>query len=64
MKETVDAFVSSHIRDEVKIILGGSHLNADTCVYIGADSFTNDASVGVKTCLEWMFSKNRKEVHD
>lgn len=66
MKETVDAFVSSGNRDKVKIILGGSHLTAEACQYIGADNFACDVSVGVRICKEWMLSRNGKGVsnHD
>lgn len=66
MKETVDAFVNSENRDKVKIILGGSHLTAEACRYIGADNFACNVSVGVRRCKEWMLSREGKGVsnHD
>ncbi|AKL96686.1 trimethylamine corrinoid protein MttC [Clostridium aceticum] len=54
MKEIVDALVEAGIRDQVKVIIGANHINIDTCKYIGADGFANDASAGTKICLEWM----------
>lgn len=54
MKEVVDACVRDGVRDKVKIIVGGNHLTEETCIFIGADNFANDASVGVKVCKEWM----------
>lgn len=62
MKDTVNAFVDSGNREKVKIILGGSHLTAEACHYIGADNFANDVSLGVRICKEWMLSKKRKGV--
>lgn len=54
MKEIVDAFVEAGIRDKVKFIVGGNHISAEACKYIGADNYANDASVGVKICKRWM----------
>lgn len=54
MKEIVDAFVTAGIRKDVKIILGGNHLTKESCDYIGADCFTNDASLGVKLCKKML----------
>lgn len=62
MKEVVDAFVEAGVRDKVKIIVGGNHLTAESCKFIGADSFANDASVGVKVCKEWMSCINEQGV--
>ena len=60
MKEVVDAFVEAWLRDQVKIIAGGNHLTEETCLFIGADNFANDASVGVKLCREWMQGSNER----
>lgn len=54
MKEVVDAFTETGIRNDVKIILGGNHLTKETCDYIGADCYTNDASLGVKLCKKML----------
>lgn len=54
MKEVVASFEEAGLRDRVKIIVGGNHLNREACLYIGADSFASDASLGVKICQAWM----------
>jgi methanogenic corrinoid protein MtbC1 len=60
MKEVVNAFVEAGIREEVKFIVGGNHLNAGTCQYIGADDFSNDVSKGIKVCKEWVGSTYKR----
>lgn len=64
MKEVVDAFVAAGIRDKVRIIVGGNHLTEEICRFIGADDFANDASIGVRTCKEWMSRINKQGVAD
>lgn len=54
MKAVVELFVKSGARDQVKIIIGATHVTKDICKYIGADSFANDASAGLRQCLDWM----------
>jgi len=54
MKETVDALIEAGVRKNIKIILGGNHLTKESCEYIGADFFTNDASIGVEFCKRIM----------
>ncbi|NLZ93159.1 MAG: cobalamin-binding protein [Firmicutes bacterium] len=54
MKEVVEALKEADLRDQVKVIVGGSHLTSKTCAYIGADAFANDAFDGVKICLQWL----------
>lgn len=57
MKDVVEALVQAGVRNSVKIILGGNHITREACEYIGADSFTNDASEGVKICKRLLKSK-------
>lgn len=64
MKEVVDAIVEAGLRDEVKIIVGGNHLTREACLFIGADNFSNDASLGVKTCKEWVGSVSGMGIND
>lgn len=52
MKEVVAAFAEAD--HKVRIIVGGNHLTADACQYIGADGFSSDASTGVRICMEWL----------
>lgn len=54
MKEVVSAFEEARLNDKFKIIVGGNHITEEVAIYIGADSFANDASVGVKICQEWV----------
>ncbi|TYP57562.1 cobalamin B12-binding domain-containing protein [Thermosediminibacter litoriperuensis] len=54
MKEIVDTLVDAGVRNDVKIILGGSHLTKEACDYIGADCYANDASAGVKLCKQML----------
>lgn len=53
MKEVVDALAEAGLREQVKVIVGGGHLTPASCAYIGADSYANDALVGVNCCLRW-----------
>ena len=64
MKDVIDAFVDAGNRDEVKLVVGGNHLTEDACKYIGADSFANDVTDGIKVCKEWIRFTNRKGVMD
>lgn len=57
MKDVVEALVQAGVRNSVKIIVGGNHITREACEYIGADSFTNDASEGVKICKQLLKSK-------
>lgn len=54
MKDVVDALIDAGIRDEVKVIIGGNHLTKESCLYIGADAYANDATLGVKLCANWI----------
>lgn len=57
MKNTVDALRKAGLKDNRLIILGGNHLTKEACEYIGADYYTNDASIGVKYCKQWIKEK-------
>jgi len=54
MREVVLALEEAGVRDKVKVIVGGNHLTERACSYIGADGFANDASEGVKICINWL----------
>lgn len=57
MKNTVDALKKAGLKDNRLVILGGNHLTKEACEYIGADYYTNDASIGVKYCKKWIKEK-------
>jgi len=59
MKSTVDALKEAGLKEDRLIILGGNHLTQEACEYIGADFYTNDASIGVNYCKEWIKKKHR-----
>ncbi len=54
MKVTVDSLKEAGLRDSVKIIIGGNPVNRETCLKIGADTFTTNAAEGVKICQGWV----------
>jgi len=61
MKEVVDTLREAGLRDKVKIIVGASHITPESCKYIGADDFANDASVGNRICIQWIENINREK---
>lgn len=56
LRKAVDAITQEGLRDQVKIIIGGSVVDAAVCREVGADSFTDDAIQGVEICQKWMNS--------
>jgi len=54
MKKTVAELESNGLRQNVKIIIGGNPVTADSCKKIGADAFTTNAAEGVKICQSWV----------
>ena len=62
MKETVEALEASGLRDNMMVIVGGNHITQEAFEYIGADFYTNDASVGTNKCMEWLRGKNKRGV--
>ena len=54
MQATVEAFKTAGMRNDVRIIIGGSPVNADVCMYAGADAWAVNPQTTVKTCLAWV----------
>jgi methylmalonyl-CoA mutase cobalamin-binding domain/chain len=52
MKEVVDAVNAAGLRDQVKIIVGGTPVNEQVREYSGADYYAMDAVEGVRICKE------------
>ena len=48
MRETIDLFARQGLRDQVKIIVGGSPVNQKFADEIGADGYGQDAQTGVE----------------
>ncbi len=56
MKHVVDELVAAGLREQVKVIIGGSSCNEEVRKFTGADYYAKDAGVGVRICQE-IFSK-------
>ena len=52
MKEVVEAVKEAGLRDQVKIIVGGTPVNEQVREYAGADYYAKDAVAGVNMCKE------------
>jgi methanogenic corrinoid protein MtbC1 len=52
MKNVVEAFAGSGLRDQVKIIIGGAPIDELVREFSGADFYAPDAVVGVEICKE------------
>ena len=60
MKKTVDAIAEAGLRDKTRIIIGGGRLERNAAEYIKPDAYTDNASQGVKMCIELMRSKENE----
>ncbi|HBI27750.1 MAG TPA: methionine synthase [Peptococcaceae bacterium] len=54
MKQTVDAIKEAGMRDQVKIMIGGSQVDEEVRVYTGADTYGNDAMSAVNYAKQWL----------
>jgi methylmalonyl-CoA mutase cobalamin-binding domain/chain len=59
MRETVEALKTAGVRRKVKVILGGSIVTADICMYAGADDWSRNAYEGVGKCRAWVNLQKR-----
>jgi trimethylamine corrinoid protein len=53
MKETVEGLRAAGLRDGVKVMIGGSPIDEQVCVYTGADGWGRDAAAALKLAAEW-----------
>lgn len=53
MKKTVEAIEAAGLRDQVKIMIGGSQVDDEVRKYAGADAYGADALAAVKFAKEW-----------
>ena len=60
MIEIVKHLEESGLRNDIKIIVGGSALTQESNEIIGADAFTNDAASGVEICKKWSMEFSEK----
>ena len=54
MEEVVTALRSAGLRDQVKVIIGGTSVTPQFAASIGADHSSTNAVEGVEKCLEWV----------
>ncbi|UWG98898.1 cobalamin-dependent protein [Dehalobacter sp. DCM] len=54
MKTTVEALGAAGLRNQVKVIVGGTPLTAEAFEWIGADAYTTSAAEGLKICRKWV----------
>jgi len=54
MKKTIDAIKKAGIREDIKIVIGGSQVDEVVMKYTGADGFCRDAMCGVSLAKEWV----------
>ncbi len=53
MKATVEAFEAAGIRDDVKILIGGNPVSAESCAAMKADAWAHSPADSVKICKDW-----------
>ena len=53
MKDTVAGIEVAGLRDQVKIMIGGSPVDEQVCVYSGADGWGRDAAAALALTAEW-----------
>jgi len=54
MKDIIDALKEEGLRDQVKVMIGGNAVSAETCEYVGADYWSKNAAASVKKGLEYV----------
>lgn len=58
MKAVVDLFKEKALKDQVKIIIGGSPVTKEAFDFIGADGYSRDVKQGIEICNQWTKTKN------
>lgn len=54
LKKTIDAISEAGLREDIKIVVGGSQVDDQVREFAGADAFCQDAMCGVFLAKEWM----------
>ena len=60
MGEVIKALKANSMREKVKVILGGTSITEEFAASIGADHKAINALEGVKKCVEWVSSQERR----
>ena len=53
MKDTIAGITAAGLRDQVKVMIGGSPVDEQVCVYAGADGWGRDAAAALKMAADW-----------
>ena len=53
MKDTIEGIAAAGLRDQVKVMIGGSPVDEQVCVYTGADGWGRDAAAALKLAADW-----------
>jgi len=53
MKNTIEALADSGLRDDVKVMIGGSPTDEKVAEYVGADAYGKDANAAVELSRKW-----------
>lgn len=53
MKQTVKALENAGLRKDVKVIIGGAPIDAESCKMVGADAWNRTIGESIKICREW-----------
>jgi len=61
MGEVIEALKTANLREKVKVILGGTPVTTEFAENIGADHRASNALEGVRKCLEWVTSRERRQ---
>jgi 5-methyltetrahydrofolate--homocysteine methyltransferase len=60
MGEVIKALKANSMREKVKVILGGTSITEEFAASIGADHKAVNALEGVKKCVEWVGTQERR----
>ena len=48
MKDTIEGIAAAGLRDQVRVMIGGSPVDEQVCVYTGADGWGRDATAALR----------------
>lgn len=54
MKNTIEALANAGLRDQVKVMIGGSPTDEKVAEYVGADAYGKDANAAVELSRKWI----------
>jgi 5-methyltetrahydrofolate--homocysteine methyltransferase len=53
MKDTIEGIAAAGLRDQVRVMIGGSPVDEQVCVYTGADGWGRDAAAALEMAAGW-----------